>query len=243
MNKSFVEALDTYAKAFRDLVNERLSGGTKSTEELLRLNKKDDWGFICTSMDIVGDTSTGIQNFLQFGIDGPTRYENVGEGYLRLYGVLNAIYIQQQAIHSLYKLMNLPNPKDVKKKIDALRITEVRHKVGAHSVNYQNSDTQTIESFVPVRISLSGFNCEYINNENLITERVDLKDCLEKHLALMVDVLDKIYEKTVKTVYKSNKKKIEELNQKLHDLRIVRDGGVVMDLPGGTKLIIHTMRQ
>jgi hypothetical protein len=59
----------------------------------------------------------------------------------------------------------------------------------------------------------------------------------------MVDILDKIYEKTVKTLCKSNKKKIEELNQKLQDLRIVRDGGFVMDLSPGRKLIIHTMRQ
>jgi hypothetical protein len=49
MTKSFVEVLDTYAKAFRDLVNERLAGGKKSAAELLRLNKKDDWEFICTS--------------------------------------------------------------------------------------------------------------------------------------------------------------------------------------------------
>jgi hypothetical protein len=172
MTKLFVEALDTYAKAFKELVNERILGGTKSIKELLCLNKKDDWGFLCTSMHIVGDASTAIQNFLHFGIDGPTRYEDVGERYLRLYGVLNATYIQQQAILKLYKLMNVPNPKDAKEKIEALRITEVRHKVGAHSVNYQNSNTSSIESFVPVRISLSGFNCEYINNENLTIEHV-----------------------------------------------------------------------
>src|SRR5215470_16355633 len=190
MTKSVVELLDTYAKAFRDLVNERLSGGKKSATELLRLNKKDDWGFICTSMHIVGDASTAIRNFLQFGIDGPTKYQDIGERYLRLYGVLNATYIQQQAIIKLYKLMNVPDPNDAKKKIEALRITEVRHKVGVHSVNYQNSNTSSIESFVPVRVSLSGFNCDYINNESLIIEHVDLKCCLEKHLTFMVDILD-----------------------------------------------------
>lgn len=243
MTKSLVEVIDNYAQAFRDLINEKNLSSSKKIKELLRLNKGEDWGFICTAMDIVGDASLAIRNFLHFGLNGPTKYEEIGERYLRLYGVLNATYIQQQAILNLYKLMNVPDIKDAKKKLESLRIREIRHKVGAHSNDFLNKSTGKLESYVPVRICLSHFNCEYINNENLKVERDDLKESLKEHLELMIELIDKIYEKTVKTIYKSNEKKVKELNMKLQNLRIVRNGGVVIDILGGGKFIIHTMRQ
>jgi hypothetical protein len=205
------------------------------------LTKEEDWGFICTAMNIVGDASCAVDNFLQFGLDGPTKYNDVGEKYLRLYGVLNATYIQQHAIHNLYKLTNVPNARDAMKKIEALKIRDVRHRLGAHSNDYLNNKSRKLESFVPVRISLSGFNCEYINNETLKIAYVNLQDCLTEHMTLMIDLLDKIYEKTVKTLYKSEKKKRDEFIEKLHELRIIREGGVVISFSDGGKLIIHTM--
>jgi hypothetical protein len=65
------------------------------------LNKDEDWGFIVSSMNIIGDASLAINNFLEFWLDGPTKYEDVGEKYLRLYSVLNAIYIQGHAVTML----------------------------------------------------------------------------------------------------------------------------------------------
>jgi hypothetical protein len=45
-------------------------------------------------MDIVGDASLAMYNFAEFSLDGPTKYEDTGERYLRLYGLLSAVYIQ-----------------------------------------------------------------------------------------------------------------------------------------------------
>jgi hypothetical protein len=194
-------------------------------------------------MDIVGDASTAIHNFLQFGLDGPTKYDEVGERYLRLYGVLNASYIQQEAIHNLYKLANVTHPREIKRKIGSLKIREVRHKLGAHSNDYLNRTTEKVESFVPVRVSLSGFNCGYLNNETMKMETVNLQDCLYQHLELMVDLLDEIYEKTIKTVYKSDSRQKKEFIAKLDDLRIIRKGGSVIELPEGKKLIINVISQ
>lgn len=241
MMRSSVEVLDAYGSAFRDLINAKLSSSDKSVRELLRLNKEDDWNFICTAMDIIGDACAAVSNFLQFGLDGPTKYNDVGEKYLRLYGVLSATYIQQEAILKLYKLTQVPKPKDARDKIQSLRIREVRHKLGAHSTEYSSGRTDKIESYVPVRVSLSGFNCEYFNNETLASERVDLRECLNEHFEMLIALIDKVYEKTVKTLYKAEKKKLEEYMEKLKDLRIVRDGGLVITLPQGGKLIFQTM--
>jgi len=193
-------------------------------------------------MYIVGDTSMAIQNFLRFGLDGPTKYEDEGERYLRLYGLLNASYIQQDAVLKLYKLMNVPYPKNAKQRIDRLQIRDLRHKVGAHSVDYMNKDIGKIEPFVPVRARLEQFTCEYMNNETLVLQRVDLKECVEEHSKLMVELLATIYEKAVKTAYKGNEKKLQKYKEKLDDLKIIRDGGVVMKAAGGDKLIIRRLQ-
>ena len=77
-------------------------GTNESPEKALRLNAPSDWEFICVAMDVVGDAALALGSFLRFSLDGPTRYEDVGEKYLRLYGLLSATYVQQEAIIKLY---------------------------------------------------------------------------------------------------------------------------------------------
>jgi hypothetical protein len=239
MRQSFSQGLNTYREAFSDLIGELLRSRPEGLWKLLRLNKKEDSNFAWSAMYIVGDASTAIENFLRFGLDGPTKYNDTGERYLRLYGVLNATFIQQQAILKLYQLMNVPDLKNTKKRIYELRIRELRNKVGAHGVDYSSTDSGKLESFVPVRVSLEQFNCEYMNNETLAVQTVDLKEFVEEHSKLMLELLATIYEKTVKTAYKENEKKLRKHKEKLNDLSIISNGGVVMETPGGGKFIIR----
>jgi len=76
--KSLVDLLHSCVDAYRELVNSRTWSSQESIMKTLRLNKDEDWAFICTAMDIVGDACLAIENFLQFGLDGPTRYDGHG---------------------------------------------------------------------------------------------------------------------------------------------------------------------
>jgi len=241
--KSSLDVLDSYADAFRDLVNAKVWSKGKSIRELLCLNEERDWNFLCTSMDVVGDASTAIRNFLQFGLDGPTRYQDVGERYLRLYGVLSATYIQQQAALKLYKLMNVPNPRSVRAKLDALEIRDLRHKLASHSTDYLTGQGQAVATYVPIRIGVGGFHCLYTNNETTRHESVDLEKATEQHCRLIIAVLESVYEKAVRTLFKGHQKRLAEFNEKLTDLRTERDGGLVLRMGQDRKLVIHTMTQ
>ena len=236
--KSLVDLLHSYVDAYRELVNSKTWPPQASLKKTLRLTKEEDWEFICTAMDIVSDACLAIESFLRFGLDGPTRYDDTGEKYLRLYGVLNATYIQQQAIHNLFKLNNVPNPKKAKEKIGSLRIREVRHKLGAHSNDYFNLAKNKTESYVLTRFTLGRFNCDFLNNENLEQERVDLKSDIEEHLKLMIELLDETYEKAITIFYRDAGKRKNGFLEKLKDLRIERDGGMVQVMPDGQKIII-----
>ena len=99
-------------------------------------------------MPIIPDTNQAIQNFLRFGLDGPTKYDELGEKYLRLYGDLNATYIQQEALLKLYKLANAPNLKGTTAQTHSLRIRELRNKFGAHTINFSKSKEEPEESYV-----------------------------------------------------------------------------------------------
>jgi hypothetical protein len=79
MLKSSLNVLDSYARAFRDLINDKVGRSSKPIRQSLRLNKEEDWDFLCVAMDVVGDATAAIRNFLPFGLDGPTRYQDKGE--------------------------------------------------------------------------------------------------------------------------------------------------------------------
>lgn len=238
-------ALHFYNDKFRELVNgkalrhdERDENFSDYIKSALKLNKPEDWSFICSSMDIINDSLLGLENFIRFGMDGPTRYNDLGEKYIRLYGALNATYIQQQAILNLHRISNTPDLTDAEKKINALSIRDARHKLGAHSVDYENRQTSQTESFVPVRLTLGGMMCEYFNNSTLSGSSIDLSAALHEHLSVMNNMYKSIYEKFAKTIYKTNQEKYQNLINELSDGAILRSGGTVMRNENGEKIFV-----
>jgi len=222
--------LQSYADAFRDLVNARVRGKNASPSTALRLNAERDWSFVCVAMDVVGDASLAIESFLKFSLDGPTRYEDVGERYLRLYGLLCAAYVQQQAVLKLYSLMNCPNPKDIQATFNKLEIRTLRHQIASHSLDFLEPGVGRKRAFVPVRICLSGFSCTVTENRGDTSRTVKLDDALEAHCRVVTEILDKTYEKSVRTLFKGQTAKIAEFSKKLADLRFLRDGNLIFHI-------------
>jgi len=63
-------------------------------------NHLDDWNVLCASMDTIVDTTLAIDYFKETGIG-----QDDGEKYLRLYGLLQAVYMQQDAIKFLFQII------------------------------------------------------------------------------------------------------------------------------------------
>lgn len=237
--KDNIKILESYSSTYRDLVNDRNLSTKIPIKDALRLNKEEDWSFIWTSMDIIDDATLALESFLKFGLDGPTKYDDVGEKYLRLYGILSATYIQQQAIKRLYKLNNVSNPKEAFKEIDALRIREIRHKIASHPCEYlTGKQKDKLEAYVPVRLYLSGFYIGFVNSENMEIEKISLKDHIEEHIKLMISFLDKIIEKSIITLFKGNQKKLGDFDKRLEHLRIEKNGGIVIKTEKGKVTIV-----
>jgi hypothetical protein len=223
-----LEVLNSYGGAFRDLVNARVWATNESPKTALKLNSHEDWEFICVAMDVIGDATLAVSHFLRYSLDGATRYDDVGERYLRLYGLLSATYLQQEAALKLYALMNCPKPKDIKTEFNALEIRTLRHQIASHSVDYLPPTGGQPQAFVPVRIGLNGFACIVTEGRGDRTRVVKLDNAVIDHCHAMISVLDRVYEKSIKTFFKGQEKRIAEFKTKLGDLRFVRDGNMLV---------------
>lgn len=206
-------------------------------QQKFKLNAKNDWNEIIASEDILEDSNEALKSFLKFGLSGPTKYNDLGEKYLRLYGVLNAVYQQQQAILHIFKLFNCPNPKLIKQEFDNLSITQARHKLGAHSINYTTQGDAETEMFVPVRLQFNDYKLTYFNHKNNESNDIDLKLTLEEHSKLICKTYLSIANKVVKTVYKGNANKQDQVLSSFTELEMVMNGAWLVKDQNGNNII------
>jgi hypothetical protein len=237
-----VDLVYQYADAFRYMVNERIRPGPRKIRDLLRIDEDSDWEFLCTSMDVIGDANLAIASFLKFGLDGPSRYEDIGERYLRLYGLLTAVYIQGQAVLELCRIMDVASHRDLRKQFDALEIRSLRHKLASHSTDYRRAakdPTNPKESYTVLRMDLKGFTCNYRRGRSGPGGDVDLRKAVEDHCHLMIQVLDMAIEKSAKRFYKGEESLMKPVTESLNELRLRQDGALIMkDREGRTTSII-----
>ena len=209
-NTQDVKQIQSY---FRDVIRDRANEKEQPQSVVLGLENKD-WSMVCTALDVIVDTNLAIEHFLKTGIEINDK-TNEGEKYLRLYGLLNSTYLQQQAIIVIYGKLTFCN-KVVKKLIESLEIRKIRNKIGSHSSDYKHGK----ESYIVIRHTLSKYTFIFENNEvkkdgAVEQEFVNLNDLLDEHLKLVVDLLCQLCEVIIKILYKDKHKQEEELKKLL----------------------------
>jgi hypothetical protein len=234
-----LELLHKYAATFRRMINIKVQGSKQSIKQLLKLNKEEDWNFLAAAMDIIDDASSAIGNVERFGLSGPTKLDEIGERYLRLYGLLSASYIQQQSILTIYKLMNVPDPKSLRKKFDKLKIRELRHKLSSHGTDFLNPAENVQEAYVPLRLTLGDTEVTAVRySSSILHEKINLRAVIETHIRLVVEAMDQITEKSIETIFKDQANRKMEFMNELADLRIEKSGGLVLKSKKGPKIVV-----
>jgi hypothetical protein len=235
---SALELLRKYASTFRKMINSQVWKNSASIKQLLKLTKDSDWDFLTAAMDIIDDASAAIAHIERFGLSGPTKYGDIGERYLRLYGLLSATYGQQQSTLTIYKMMNVPNPTKIKDAFERLKIRELRHKLSAHGTEYLTADDSK-EAYVPLRLNLGDTEVTSVRySSEMHQETIDLTEAVNDHTTLMIEVMDEIIEKSIGTLFKGDIKRQEQFTQDLADLRIEKTGGLVIKGPEGAPKVI-----
>ena len=82
------------------------------------LKDKISWNKLCSSLDIIGDTELAIKEYLKI-----KKTKNDGEKYLYVFGILQVLFVQQDAVINLCEALNINIPLNP----DLLKIREIRN--------------------------------------------------------------------------------------------------------------------
>ena len=95
--------------------------------------KEFGWNIILNAYYIIDDTELAKLSFYEFGLQGPSRHDDVGEKYLRLYGILNSVYQQKLAIENLMEVHKIRQSREYSKYLTENELIVLRNKIAAHS--------------------------------------------------------------------------------------------------------------
>lgn len=167
-------------------VRDRINSGRKQHE---LLGRAADWNKLCSALDIVGDTELALDSYLN-----QPRIDDTGLCYLHVYGALQLLQTQQDAVAHICSALGIKAQSSPK----LPHIREIRSSSVAHPAA-QKEDKATKSNFI-VRSSISqyGFTLMTVYSDetpysersisipSLVTEqRSTLRGVLEEVLAKM----------------------------------------------------------
>jgi len=167
------------ANDLRDAINNQL---TEADIELLGPKK---WQAICASMDVLADTSLAIEaaehSFHEWRQDGP-----LGQKYLTIYGFLQSIVLQQDALRCIAQYLPIDHPErqysQASKRLRKLRILVAGHPVdGKRYPTNWGISRPTIRSSEGVKVYEFG-----IWDNAGIWDEISFKELVQKHVEEMI---------------------------------------------------------
>ena len=150
------------------------------------------WNILCSSLDVIGDTDLAIGSYRLPVLDEP---DDVGLKYLYLYGILQVLFVQQDAVEDLLTALKVTIPQQP----ELLYVREVRNNATGHPTLRERRTRKGVPqtSHFISRISLSskqGFkllNCDEHGNDQF--EDIELADLLTKHNSGVRVLMDLAY--------------------------------------------------
>ncbi|WP_299104087.1 hypothetical protein [uncultured Tenacibaculum sp.] len=106
----------------------------KQLTKKLKFQNLYDFDLFRACIDQMEDAQYAINEFAENGLYISEKRQ--GEMYLRLYGVLNACYLQVGVITDLIRLFNFQNQKEIREELKKLNAIELRNKIASHTTSY-----------------------------------------------------------------------------------------------------------
>jgi hypothetical protein len=231
MTQSLISRIEQHV---RDLINEVANSAQgeflPSIKTLLKFENESDWITICSLLDVIGDTELAKDNFRKFKIEGPTKIEDFGERYLRLYGILNAVYLQHSAVESFLEIIKYPAKNAALKDLNDLKILELRNKAGAHTVDYLGNDRKKNPHQISRGIG-DNTKIETLDSNN-VHQEYDLHLLLNHFDDTVEYLLLKGAMKFVSTVFKNNSVKKAKYLRNLNAFEKALETGILIGFEG-----------
>ncbi len=182
-------SLIAYAGINRSLPEEEFN---IELQKALQFEHRDNSFLLESCADLIEDTDYAIQEFLKNGLQ--SNVNSQGELYLRLYGILNAIYLQINTIIELVEIFKIPNKKEIVSKFKDLNIYKLRNMVGSHTVNYtiDNSKKSNKDNTDFFRVAQTSID-KWSTNLLVVSQKTECYDFnLKQSVIDYIQVSDKV---------------------------------------------------
>jgi hypothetical protein len=168
--------------ALEDQIRDRINSRRKQHELISRVA---DWNKLCSALDVIGDTEFGLTAYLEH-----PAIEDTGLCYLHVYGALQLLQTQQDAVEQVCRALGV-RPK-ASPKIPAIR--EVRSSAVGHPTA-QQEDNVTKSNFI-VRASLSqhGFSLMTVfsDDRQFIERQVSVPELVNQQREALAATLEEV---------------------------------------------------
>ncbi|HRH03419.1 MAG TPA: hypothetical protein PLN13_09260 [Bacteroidia bacterium] len=147
----------------------------KAYSERMGFNNIEESKRFQACVDLTITTESAIVNAFEYQLGDLSKNESWGEKYLRLYGILNAIYLQSSALKGIGELLKFPSTEQQYSKIQKLDIYDLRKVAGAHTVDYtvwgksnEGKKTQEKNSYriVDIHLKKTGNRIQALDESN-----------------------------------------------------------------------------
>ena len=153
------------------------------------MSARGRWLQIVCCMDTVEDAQLALESLPQ--LEG----DNDGRLYLAIYGALQAVFIQQDAVGNLAKALELPFRRDDYPGLKEIR--EVRHQIVGHPTEHTRGKVESYHAISRESLSSTGFRVLSSTSDGKTEFReIDLQDAISANEKListvLVDVRDRL---------------------------------------------------
>ena len=146
------------------------------------------WYQLCTALDTVDDTEEAMSAY-----EGNEFPSSNGERYLRIYGVLQAMFVQQDSLHDLIRVVHPStniNVKDLLKDVRRARNASV-----GHPTSLGRGTTLSTHAIVQMSMHKDGFELlSYPKTTDRLFELIPVLDLIKKQRNEAVRILSEVIE-------------------------------------------------
>ena len=166
------------------------------------MRDRSNWFQVCSSLDVIEDTNLAIDAYVDGRIVSTVDGHAYGTEYLAIYGLLQSLFVQQDAVNNLHQALGIPfsiNDHDMLRSIRKLRNSSIGHPTRQDRPKQDPITSNFISRHSIYRggftlLSSSNSNYPVFNNINLFslvaTQRKSISNILEELSTALSHELD-----------------------------------------------------
>lgn len=212
-----VSIIERQIGILRKVLSDLAENDKNDSEDFILFTKKyfgfendSGWNILMNAFYVFEDTELAKKDFEQFKLQGPSRHKNIGEKYLRLYGILNSFYQQNLALINLMELFKFDSKNIYRKQLNESDCIILRNKIASHSTNYLTArQPKKFDVYEISRPELENGKIHLLKNQDTY-EYYDLNNLINDFNEITQNILSKILKKFIQKKFNNQGKYYKE---------------------------------